>query len=118
MVGEGDGTPRKITVEEILSAVLRRYSLSPSALTRSGKERNPARARAMAAWIVQDVPSVTLTELAERVGRDVSSLSAAAQRMQKQASPAPELFREKEELVEEITKCKAWPAHRSGGVFA
>lgn len=61
----------------------------------------------MAAWIVQDMPSVTLKQLAERTGRDVSSLSAAAQRMQKKSRMMPVLLREKEELVAEITKYKA-----------
>lgn len=107
MVGEGRDILPKIAVEDILSAVVRRYSLSPDDLARPGKERSPARARAMAAWLVQDVLSVTLRALAERTARDVSSLSAAAQRMQKRSATAPELLREKMELLEQITKCKA-----------
>lgn len=51
-------------------------------------------ANTMAAWIVQDVPSVTLTELAERTGREVATLSAAALRLQKRSSAEPELSRE------------------------
>ena len=106
MVGAERVVP-KIAIEDILSGVLLRYSMSPGDLARPGKERGTARARAMAAWIVQDVPSVTLRVLAERMGRDASSLSAAAQRMQKRSVTTPELLREKEELLKKITKCKA-----------
>lgn len=107
IVGEGSGMPTKIAIEDVLSAVFQRYSLSLCDLGRPGKERDPARARAMAAWLVQDVPSVTLRELAERTARDVSSLSAAAQRLQKRSATAMELIREKKKLLEIITKYKA-----------
>lgn len=106
MTGEGRETAGKIAVEDILSVICRRYSISPGDLARAGKERAPARVRSMAAWVVQDVPSVTLRELAERTGRDISSLSAAAQRLQKRSSAAPELQREKEELLDQISKYK------------
>ncbi len=61
----------------------------------------------MAAWIVQDVPSVSLTDLARRMARDVSSLSAAAARMQKRSSSVPDVLHEKEEILQQITKYKA-----------
>ncbi len=101
--------PGKVAVEEIVWAVCGRYSLSEDDLARPGKKQTAAPARAMAAWIVQDLPSVTLRELAERTGRNVSSLSAAAQRLQKRSKGEPELLREKEGLREQIAQCNAWP---------
>ncbi len=107
MTGEREENFGKVSVEEIISAVCGRYSLPPEDLARPGKERTAAQARSMAAWIVQDLPSVTLRELAERTGRDVSSLSAAARRMRNRSIAALELLREKEELLAKITKYKA-----------
>lgn len=107
MVDEKDGVPEQITMEDILAAVQRQYAVSREDLTRPGKDRILSQARALAAWLVQDVPSITLKELAARTGRDISSLSAAAQRMQKQASRSPDLLRKKEELRKDISTCKA-----------
>ena len=76
-------------------------------LIRPGKERAAAAKRAMAAWIVQDVPAVTLTELAERTGRAVATLSAAALRFQKRSTAEPDLLREKAILVNQILKYQA-----------
>jgi len=36
--------------------------------------------RSMAAWVVQDMPTITLKQFAEKTVRDISSLSVAAQR--------------------------------------
>jgi REP element-mobilizing transposase RayT len=96
-----------IPIGEIVTAVCRQYSLTEGELARPGKERSGARARAMAAWIVQDIPSVTLRELAEKTGRDISSLSAAALRLRKSSVAAPELLREKGEVLDQITRSKA-----------
>lgn len=107
MAGEGDGPTGTVSIDDLLTVVCRRYSVTPHDIARSGKERSLAQVRSMAAWIVQDVQTVTLKQLTERTGRDVSSLSAAAQRIQKRSRTMPELLREKEELIAEITKCKA-----------
>jgi REP element-mobilizing transposase RayT len=107
MTGEGRAAAGKISFEDVLMAICRRYSISPGDLARAGKERAAARARSMAAWVVQDVPSVTLRELAARTGRDVSSLSAGAQRLQRRSTAELKLLLEKEELLSQITKCKA-----------
>jgi REP element-mobilizing transposase RayT len=107
MAGEGAAPFGTVSINDLLTAVCRRYSVTTYDIARPGKERPLSRVRSMAAWIVQDESSVTLKQLAERTGRDVSSLSAAAQRMQKRSRMMPELLREKEELIIEITKCKA-----------
>jgi putative transposase len=107
VAGEGGYVAEKISLDDILSAVCSRYSLSTGEVSRPGKDRALSRVRMMAAWIVQDVPSVSLTDLATRMARDVSSLSAAAARMQKRSVSVHDLLHEKEELLQQITKCKA-----------
>lgn len=94
----------RVSLDDILSAICQRYGTSHDELARPGKERVAASKRAMAAWIVQDLPSVTLTELAERTGREVATLSSAALRLQKRSSSEPELLREKEILLQQILK--------------
>lgn len=96
----------RVSLEDVLAGICEHYGISLHELSRPGKERTAASKRAMAAWIVQDVPSVTLTELAQRTGREVASLSAAALRLQKRSVAEPELLREKAILVEQILKCK------------
>jgi chromosomal replication initiation ATPase DnaA len=103
VVGEKGDTSGKITIEDILAGILCRYPVSRDDLSRPGKGRALSWVRAMAAWIAQDVPSVTLRDLAEKTGRDVSSLSAAAQRMQKRSAAAPGL----QGTARRNTKCKA-----------
>lgn len=106
MVGD-EVLSARVSLADILAGICRHYGTSLDELVRPGKERTAAGQRAMAAWIVQDVASVTLTELAERTGREVATLSAAALRLQKRATAEPELLRIKAMLVSQILKCKA-----------
>ena len=41
-----------------------------------------SQARALAAWVVREVPGITLVELAERLKRDTMSLSNATRRLE------------------------------------
>jgi REP-associated tyrosine transposase len=107
VVGEGEEMAEKVSLDDVLSAVSSRYPLSLSEISRPGKERATSHARMMAAWLVQDIPSVSLTGLTARMARDVSSLRAAAARMQKRSALDRGVVREKEELLSQITKCKA-----------
>jgi REP element-mobilizing transposase RayT len=107
MVGKEKGMCGKVSVEDVISCICRKYSLTEGELVRPGKSRSAAQARSMAAWVAQDVPTVTLRKLAEKLGRDISSLSASALRMQKRSVATPEFLREKEELLDQIAKYKA-----------
>ncbi|UFS69296.1 transposase [Geomonas sp. RF6] len=105
----GIGESPKISVGDVISAVCTRLNIEPGVLAQRGKNRVSSRARGMAAWIVQDLPSCTLTELARFTGRDVSTLSAAAQRLETQAKTKADstVLTEKAEICSQITKCKA-----------
>jgi len=73
-------------------------------IKRPGKNHFLSHVRSMAAWVVQDIPILTLKQLAEKTGRDISSLSVAAQRVHKRSRTLPGLSLEKECLLAEIAK--------------
>ena len=106
LAGEGE-LPDKVSVEAVIAAICCHYKIETTALAAPGKVRIFSQARGMAAWIVQDLPSCLLTELARRTGRDLSSLSAAARRLQMRSTSESSLLREKDEIFEQITRCKA-----------
>lgn len=107
LIGEGKELPGNISVDDVISAVCRRYATNRETLALPGKGRELSHARGMAAWIVQDIQSCSLKELGKRIGRDLSSLSAAAQRLHKRSVAEASLLREKSDLLTQITKCKA-----------
>jgi len=81
----------KPSLDDILSGVTRIYGLKEVELKAAGQKRMPAEARALAAWGVLELSNATLTELSDRVGRDASSLSSAAQRLAARSDSSPEL---------------------------
>jgi len=107
MSGEADEASGKVSIDKLLGIICQRYSVTLNDIARPGKEHSLAQVRSMAAWIVQEIPTITLKQLSEKTGRDISSLGASALRMQKRSHAIPELLREKEELFAEITRCKA-----------
>lgn len=107
MAGKGAEIPNKVSLEEVVAATCARCRVDADALALRGKNQTLSHARGMVAWIVQDLPSITLTELANRTGRDISSLSAMARRLEKKAATQESLLREKEEILGQIIRCKA-----------
>jgi REP element-mobilizing transposase RayT len=107
LVGAGAKLPDKISVADILAVVCDRYGVAPEMLAQPGKQRALSHARGMAAWIVQDLPSCSLTELSRCTGRDLSSLSAAAQRLHVRSVGDVSLLEEKNRIVAEIAIYKA-----------
>ncbi|ACM19499.1 transposase, Y1_Tnp domain-containing [Geotalea daltonii FRC-32] len=110
VIGDAEMLHVRITVEDVISTVCKYYETVEEKLASPGKSRALSHARGMAAWIVQDVSSCSLTDLGCRVSRDISSLSAAANRLQLRSTSEKALMREKEELwakMQQITTCKA-----------
>lgn len=75
----------RISPERVLRVVLERYKLSEDELAAVGKNRHCAEARAYLAWLYLETGCDTLTALAQRLSRDVSSLSSAVRRLQLKA---------------------------------
>lgn len=70
----------KPDVEAILDCVVRLYGLTRDELSAQGQKRVPSEARMLAAWAVREMSDSTLAELAQKVGREASAMSAAAAR--------------------------------------
>ena len=77
----GERLAQPVSVDEVIAAVLPLYRLTEADLSAAGKDRVASQARALAAWVVREVPGITLVELAERLHRDAVSLSNAARRL-------------------------------------
>lgn len=67
-----------VSLDDVLSAVCRHHGISMAEIAAPGKARGPSEARAAAALLVREIPYLSLTALATRVGREVSALSRAA----------------------------------------
>ncbi|ADI85523.1 transposase [Geobacter sulfurreducens] len=73
---------RRPGLDMVVEVIKRLYSLQEEELASPGQKRWAAEARGVAAWAVQEFSSATLTDLAKRFGRDVSSMSAAVRRLE------------------------------------
>ena len=69
-------------IDAVLEAIKKLYDLHDEALLSPSQERRLSEARSLATWAVQELTEVPLTELAGRVGREASSLSAAIRRFE------------------------------------
>jgi hypothetical protein len=73
---------RKPGIEEVLQVVKKMFDLQEDEIAAPGQKRLQSEARSMAAWAVQELTDEPLTRLADRLGRDPSSLSAAIRRFE------------------------------------
>ena len=90
---------QKPGIDAVLDVIKRIYDLNDKSLLSPSQERKLSEARSLAAWAVQELTEAPLTELAPRVGREPSSLSASIRRL--------ELRRQKDKSCEEkITDLK------------
>ncbi len=72
----------RASLDKIMVEVCRHFSLEEKDFSVLGKDRSLSEARAIAAWLVLELGACTLVELSKRTGRDVSTLSSAAKRLQ------------------------------------
>lgn len=72
---------QEISLDEVLRAICGHFRITDAQLAASGKVRPMTEARAVAAAIVQRSTHLRMTDLAQRLGRDVSALCKAAQRV-------------------------------------
>jgi putative transposase len=73
---------RKPGIVEVLQVIMKIYDLQEEAMAAPGQKRLPSEARSLAAWAVQKLTDEPLSKLADRLGRDPSSLSAAIRRFE------------------------------------
>jgi len=71
-----------LTTDEILAVVQELCGVTAEEMLSPGQGLRISEARALAAWGVRSFTSATLTELGKKLGRDVTSLSSAAKRLE------------------------------------
>lgn len=96
--------PAKLTLDRLIAAVNVVYGFSAGDL--AGRTRSASEARGVATWIALETKGCTVAELAKAAGRDASSLSSAATRMQAKARSEAELALRKRR-VDEIARLQA-----------
>jgi putative transposase len=72
----------RASLDKIMVEVCRDFLLEEKDFSVLGKDRSLSEARGIAAWLVLELGVCTLVELGKRTGRDVSTLSSAAKRLQ------------------------------------
>jgi len=87
------------SLSDIIDAVCREYQVDKTVLHGEGNMRQGAEMRAMAAWVVQDTDSVTLTSLAGEMKQDLSALSRAAGRLRKRMAGDDQLKTKAEHII-------------------
>ena len=100
------GAPMKrtVSIEEIITHVCQCYGIEAAALTEPGKKRNCSEARSMIALLVWNDDHLSLTDLSTRLGRDLSSLSQAVNRLRTRAQTNPILAGQVERLNEQLAQ--------------
>jgi REP element-mobilizing transposase RayT len=88
-VNEEERRPPRIAA--VLDAVCSLYGLTPEVLRAPGKSRPASEGRALAALLVREMPSLSLTDLGRHLNRDVAALSQAARRLAEQIAESSEL---------------------------
>ena len=102
--------PRPLHLEQIVKAVCDGYGINADLLREPGKQQPGAKARAVAAYLVQNADNITLSELAHYVRRDLASLSRAAGRLPHRLPSDAGLARRLaaiQQHLEQMSKCQA-----------
>ena len=75
-------TRHRVSLDRIIREVCKSFSLEERELLTSGRDHRLSRVRGMAAWLVMECGIGTLGDLSRRMGRDITTLSSAAKRLQ------------------------------------
>jgi len=104
VVGPKRSMPKsKIGVEGIWKEVCKCYAVDENQGRGVGKERRLSEARGMAAWLVLELGTGTLVQLGGLTGRDPTTLSSAAKRLQRRAQTDLKLAKRMKQLRETIS---------------
>lgn len=98
VLAESEDVPvRRIGINKVVTSVCCFYGVVADEL--KGSTHRASRLRAMAAWVALDTEGCTITELAGMTGRDISTLSCAARKLQARAGKDPRLLEEQREIL-------------------
>jgi chromosomal replication initiation ATPase DnaA len=79
------------------------FGLSERQLRAAGRQRHPARARALIGWLAMEAGTATLTAVAARFGREPSGLSRQVVALAKGANTDPDAARDLQRHLNAIT---------------
>lgn len=94
---------QKISLDKMMVEVCRYFSLKEKDFGEVGKDRRLSEVRGIAAWLVLELGVCTLGELGKRIGRDVSTLSSAARRLQIRSKTDLKLAERMKGLLETVS---------------
>lgn len=97
-------------VNAVLAAVKKIYGITNDRLSARGQERLASEARGLAAWATLELSSGKLTELAKQVGRDPSTLTCAARRIETQREVNTALVEKMERLRRDLPEVQVFKA--------
>jgi putative transposase len=104
VLGQEQAKPRlKLSLDRIVREVCSQYSVKEKDLRGSGRDRRLSEARGMAAWLVLELGACTLGELGKRTGRDITTLSSAAKRLQMRAKRDLKLAEKMRKILESVS---------------
>jgi len=92
------------TMNDVLDAVTKLYGVTLEEIVSPGQGIRISQARALAAWGVFTLSSATLTELARKFGRDVTSLSSAVKRLVERSKRDEAISAKMDTLGKAVTK--------------
>jgi REP element-mobilizing transposase RayT len=91
---------RPVSLDEIIEYVSKLYALDPNELALPGKQRIRSEARAVIGMLVQELEHLSLTELARRTQRELSSVSYGTNRLVSRAKSDKDLAARLKEIKE------------------
>jgi putative transposase len=94
--------PRHVTLDTLIQTVCREYKLTEKALASAGRERARSGARSVVGWLAQQHGQVTLTEVAKRLDRDVTTLSRGVRQLGLKAQASKALTKKLEMIKNAI----------------
>lgn len=94
----------KIDFTVIMKLVCQSYQLSEKDLASNSRHRTLSEARQIVGWLAQKTNSFTLTEVGERFGRDVTTMSRGVQMLRFRAKEDKQLARRLNQLLNTITQ--------------
>jgi len=97
------GVRPNVTLDSLMKAVCREYWIKEEELKGSSRGRRLSEVRGMVAWLVLELGVSTLGELGKATGRDGTTLSSAARRLQRRAKEDLELAGRMKGLLEAVS---------------
>lgn len=90
--------PRHVSLDKLIQTVCRDYNLTEKILAKVGRERVASEARSVIGWLAQQRGQITLTEVAQRFGRDVTTLSRGVRQLGLKAQGSKMLVKKLEQF--------------------